>query len=363
MISCSPENFAYATGFVVPSQPLIRHRHAMVIVTADGETALFVVDMEATTDQAPRARRADARSGREFTDDAMIVLADQLKELGLAQARIGIEMDYLPAGDLARLQAALPRGRFERCEADRSRGCGRSRRRRRSRCCAACRASPTRRSPMRSHRCRRATREMDIAGAPDAQRLCAGRRALQADDRRDRRAQPACRTSALPSARLQARRRLPRRDLLGDRRLSGGRVPHRRRAARRRRTPSASGSTSSTASTRSWTWSSPARAAARSTTRSSPSSRSLNLPPISFVGHGIGLHLHEDPYLGKTPILGSRARCAARRGHGARLRAALLRDRPRLRHAEQGHAARDRRPAASSCPTTRTPTSCWSSKG
>ena len=30
----------------------------------------------------------------------------------------------------------------------------------------------------------------------------------------------------------------------------------------------------------------------------------LHLPPISFVGHGIGLHLHEDPYLGKTPILG-----------------------------------------------------------
>ena len=26
-----------------------------------------------------------------------------------------------------------------------------------------------------------------------------------------------------------------------------------------------------------------------------------SLPPISFVGHGIGLHLHEDPYIGKTP--------------------------------------------------------------
>jgi Xaa-Pro aminopeptidase len=24
----------------------------------------------------------------------------------------------------------------------------------------------------------------------------------------------------------------------------------------------------------------------------------LKLPPIAFVGHGIGLHLHEDPYLG-----------------------------------------------------------------
>ena len=31
----------------------------------------------------------------------------------------------------------------------------------------------------------------------------------------------------------------------------------------------------------------------------------MKLPPISFVGHGIGLHLHEDPYLGKysdTPL-------------------------------------------------------------
>ena len=27
----------------------------------------------------------------------------------------------------------------------------------------------------------------------------------------------------------------------------------------------------------------------------------LDLPPISFVGHGIGLHLHEDPYIGTTP--------------------------------------------------------------
>jgi Xaa-Pro dipeptidase len=29
--------------------------------------------------------------------------------------------------------------------------------------------------------------------------------------------------------------------------------------------------------------------------------RELGLPPISFIGHGMGLHLHEDPYLGPTP--------------------------------------------------------------
>ena len=48
---------------------------------------------------------------------------------------------------------------------------------------------------------------------------------------------------------------------------------------------------------------------------------------------------------------------AARSRHGARHRAADLRDRLRLRHAEQGHGARHRRAAASCCRTMPTPTS------
>ena len=35
-----------------------------------------------------------------------------MSDLGLAAARIGIEMDYLPAGDLAALQGALPGAAF-----------------------------------------------------------------------------------------------------------------------------------------------------------------------------------------------------------------------------------------------------------
>lgn len=115
MVSCSPENYAYATGFVVPSQPLIRHRHAMAIVTANGRTELFSVDMEASTVKR-HAPDVSTRIWAEFTDDAMSVLADQLRKLGLGQGRIGIEMDYLPAGDFARLQKALPEARFEHCE-------------------------------------------------------------------------------------------------------------------------------------------------------------------------------------------------------------------------------------------------------
>ena len=115
MIACSPENFAYITGFVVPSQPLIRHRHAMAIVPAGGEPALFGVDMEEST-IARKAPGVPTTIWGEFTDDPMAVLADQLTGLGLARARIGIEMDYLPAGDMARLAKALPGATFEACE-------------------------------------------------------------------------------------------------------------------------------------------------------------------------------------------------------------------------------------------------------
>src|SRR5690349_8140810 len=111
LISCSPENFAYATGFVVPSQPLIRHRHAMVVATGDGRCGILGVDMEATT---IRRREPDIPTAiwAEFTDDCMQVLARMLTEMGLARSKIGIEMDYLPAGDMARLQKALPGASF-----------------------------------------------------------------------------------------------------------------------------------------------------------------------------------------------------------------------------------------------------------
>jgi Xaa-Pro aminopeptidase len=115
LIALSPENFAYTTGFVVPSQPIMRWRHAMALVDADGGTAIVAVDMEETTvrKQAPDA---DIRIWGEFSDDPMAVLADLLREKGLAASTIGIEMDYLPAGDLDRLARALPDARFEACE-------------------------------------------------------------------------------------------------------------------------------------------------------------------------------------------------------------------------------------------------------
>ena len=118
IVSCSPENFAYLTGFLSPTQPLMRWRHAFVVVTADGTTALAVVDMEASTIRA-RAGAGDASKQsieiavwREFAFDAMAVLADLLTRHGLAASRIGIELDYLPAADFAQLNRLLPQAHF-----------------------------------------------------------------------------------------------------------------------------------------------------------------------------------------------------------------------------------------------------------
>jgi Xaa-Pro aminopeptidase len=107
LVCLSPENFAYAAGFVVPSHPLMRWRHAALVLTADGRTSIVCVDMEETT---VRAARPDAHVAvwPEFTGDAMATLAETLRGLGLADARIGIELRYLAVSDHQRLVAGLP---------------------------------------------------------------------------------------------------------------------------------------------------------------------------------------------------------------------------------------------------------------
>lgn len=112
VVLLSPENFAYAAGFVVPSQPLMRWRHAAVIVTAQGRCALLVVDMEESTTRA-KAEGIEIRVWGEFQYNAMSVLAELLSDLGVASGQIGTEFDYLPAADHAALSRLLPNARFK----------------------------------------------------------------------------------------------------------------------------------------------------------------------------------------------------------------------------------------------------------
>jgi Xaa-Pro aminopeptidase len=111
MVCLSPENFAYVAGFVVPSQKLMRWRHAATVVSADGRTAFLAVDMEETTVRS-RANGVELRVWGEFTDDPMEVLATLLTDMDLGGAAIGIEFDYLFAGDCTRLRKRLPEAQF-----------------------------------------------------------------------------------------------------------------------------------------------------------------------------------------------------------------------------------------------------------
>ena len=116
VVAISPENFAWTTGFVVPSQPLMRWRHAMCAVTAGGAAGMVCVDMEETTVRAA-APEGDIRVWGEFSDDPMAALAALLGDLGAAEGRIGLEFAYLPVGDYQRLEALLPKAAFAPADA------------------------------------------------------------------------------------------------------------------------------------------------------------------------------------------------------------------------------------------------------
>ena len=300
LISCSPENFAYATGFVVPSQPLIRHRHAMAIVTAEGEVSLFGVDMEAST-IARQAPGVPATIWKEFSDDPMRVLATRLTELGLAGSRIGIELDYLPAGDFARLKWFMPNASFEAGEG----------------ILARLRQIKT---PDEIALLRRLSRiadqaitdalgavrtgdsELDIAGhlTRNVYSLGAEHFKLLIIATGDR--------SRLPNVGPSERRLQPedvcRVEIFSV--IAGYQAGVCRTAVVEQAPPMAEE-----------IWAHLVEAKYRIMAMVKPGASCLaiydafiahlakkNLPPISFVGHGIGLHLHEDPYLGRTPILG-----------------------------------------------------------
>jgi ectoine hydrolase len=107
VVLSSPENVAYGLGFVVPSQPLMRWRHAAVVFCADGRTAAVCVDMELAT---VTLRRPDleVRPWAEFTGSAMASLAELLADLGLAGGRVGVELRYLPHADYVELASRMP---------------------------------------------------------------------------------------------------------------------------------------------------------------------------------------------------------------------------------------------------------------
>jgi len=295
LVAISPENVAWGTGFVVPSQPLMRWRHAMTVVAADGTRGVICVDMEETT---VRGRLPDehVRVWGEFTDDPMAALAGLLTDLGAARGRVGIEFAYLPAGDAERLRALLPQAALVPADAlfDRLRQIKTPAEidllRRLSRISDnAIRASFDAVSP--------GDTEMDMAAALTRSVYEQGaehfKLMIVATGPR----------SELPNVGPTERRLQPddicRVEIFSI--IGGYHAGVCRTAAVSRRPAEAE---------RIWANLVECKYLVLDAIRPGASARAvyelflgkfgeLGLPPISFVGHGIGLHLHEEPYLGK----------------------------------------------------------------
>jgi Xaa-Pro aminopeptidase len=111
LVVLSPENTRYASGTTIPSQPVMRDRKVICVTPVEGEPVFIVVNIEEEY-AATYSFIKDVRAYNEFTENQMLFLADVLRELGLSDAKIGIELDFLPAEDFNTLQNALPNMEF-----------------------------------------------------------------------------------------------------------------------------------------------------------------------------------------------------------------------------------------------------------
>jgi Xaa-Pro dipeptidase len=108
IVPMAPENLAYASGAAPPSQKTVRSRLAGAIIPRDGsDTEVFTVKLEAGL-VGSQSRLGRVTAYEEFVEHPIDVLVGSLRERGLADARIGIEAAYLPHADFERLSAALP---------------------------------------------------------------------------------------------------------------------------------------------------------------------------------------------------------------------------------------------------------------
>jgi len=117
IIPMSPENLAYASGAAPPSQKTVRSRLAGAVIPADGsDTEVFTVRLEAPLVRS-QSRLDRVTAYEEFVEHPIDVLARSLRERGLADGRIGVETTYLSHADFERLRATLPSGRLESVDA------------------------------------------------------------------------------------------------------------------------------------------------------------------------------------------------------------------------------------------------------
>lgn len=111
VVAMSPENFAYVSGAFILTVESIRPRQAFAVLRRGGEPFAVICSIETAT-MRDESWIEDLVDYTEFVHRPVDVLAEALKARGIDGGRIGIDLEYLPAGDYARLKELLPGAEF-----------------------------------------------------------------------------------------------------------------------------------------------------------------------------------------------------------------------------------------------------------
>jgi Xaa-Pro aminopeptidase len=115
VIAVSPENVRYIADVEISTQRLIRDRLAL-IVWAKGHEPVMVLCQVEEGYARQESWIGDIRGFKEFVTPPMRLVADVLREKGLAGGRVGCELEYLAGKYIGQLQVDLPQLRLEPCE-------------------------------------------------------------------------------------------------------------------------------------------------------------------------------------------------------------------------------------------------------
>lgn len=115
IIAISPENVPYTSGVFIWSQRGIPDRLAITLWPQSGDPSLLICTIE-EQQAKDESFIQDIRGYVEFQTSPIELLADTLREKGLASSRLGIEMKYLTAHYWEELKKQLPGATFAACD-------------------------------------------------------------------------------------------------------------------------------------------------------------------------------------------------------------------------------------------------------
>lgn len=107
LLATSPENVAWASGAAPPSQRTVRSRLAGAVLPRSGESEVVAIRLEEPVVRT-QTWLPSIRLYEEFVEDPVDVFAASLRERGVGRGRVGVEATHLSHASYETLERALP---------------------------------------------------------------------------------------------------------------------------------------------------------------------------------------------------------------------------------------------------------------